>query len=297
MTDFYRLHEPLPSLESPVLVGMFTGWIDASGAAAAAWAAIDAATGARALVTFDGDLFLDYRARRPTMELREGLNTRLVWPEIVLKVGRTGDGRDVLLLGGAEPDSNWHRFADTVGALAVELGASQVVFLGAYPFACPHSRPSRLSCTTPSPELLASVPFIKSTLDVPAGMGAVLEHRFDALGLPAIGLWAQVPHYLGTMAYPGASVALLDGLAALTGVRIDSGSMRDEATAVRQRVDELVAANREHQSMVSQMESLYDTSLEQGAAGGGGPGLPATDLPSADELAAEVERFLRDQGD
>jgi hypothetical protein len=163
MTDAYRLHEPLPSLESPVLVGMFTGWIDASGAAAAAWAAIDAATGARPLVTFDGDLFLDYRARRPTMELREGLNTRLVWPEIVLKVGRTGDGRDVLLLGGAEPDSNWHRFADTVGALAVELGASQVVFLGAYPFACPHSRPSRLSCTTPSPELLASVPFIKST--------------------------------------------------------------------------------------------------------------------------------------
>jgi hypothetical protein len=98
------------------------------------------------------------------------------------------------------------------------------------------------------------------------------------------------------MAYPGASVALLDGLAARTGVRIDSGSMRDEATAVRQRVDELVAANREHQSMVSQMESLYDASLEQEAAGGG-PGLPATDLPSADELAAEVERFLRDQGD
>jgi hypothetical protein len=296
MTDAYRLHEPLPSLESPVLVGMFTGWIDASGAAAAAWAAIDAAIEARPLVTFSGDLFLDYRARRPTMELREGLNTRLVWPEIVMKTGRTTDGRDVVLLGGAEPDSNWHRFTETVGQVAVALDTSQVVFLGAYPFACPHTRPSRLSCTTPSVSMLAAVPYIKSTLDVPAGMGAVLEHHFDALGLPAIGLWAQVPHYLGAMAYPAASVALIDGLAALTGVRIDAQVLRGDAAAMRQRIDELVAANHEHQAMVTQMESLYDAALEHDAAGAGGPGLVSPDLPSADELAAEVERFLRDQG-
>lgn len=294
MTDTYRVHEALPALDAPVLVGMFTGWIDASGAAATAFSSLDAAVDARPLVTFDGDLFIDYRARRPTMELREGLNSRLVWPEIVLKVGRCPNGRDVLLLGGAEPDSNWHRFSTAVGALALELGVSQVVFLGAYPFACPHTRPSRLSCTTPSPELLASVPFVKSTLDVPAGMGAVLEHRFAELGLPAIGLWAQVPHYLSNMGYPAAGLALLEGLAALTDVTIDVTPLRHEATALRQRIDELVAANREHQNMVDQMEALYDASLEQEASGSG-PGIPPADLPSADELAAEVERFLRDQ--
>jgi proteasome assembly chaperone (PAC2) family protein len=299
MPDGYTPHDRFPTLDSPVLIGMLNGWIDASGAAAGALAAIDAECEARPLVTFDGDLFIDYRARRPTMELREGLNTRLVWPEIVLKAGRSVDGSDVLLLGGAEPDSNWHRFADTATGLAIELGARMVVFLGAYPFACPHTRPSRLSCSSPSAELLATVPFLKSSVDVPAGMGAVLEHAFVAKGIPAIGLWAQVPHYLGTMHYPAASLALLDGLAQMTGITVEATPLRDEAQAMRQRIDQLVGANDEHQAMVTQMESLYDASA--GEAGGAMPGtlggFGSADLPSADELAAEVELFLREQGD
>ena len=291
----YRLHEPLPELQSPVLVAMLTGWIDASGASAAAMATIDTATSARPLVTFDGDAFIDYRARRPTMELREGVNTRLDWPEIELKIGRDEAGADVLLLTGPEPDSAWRWFADVVSALCIELGVRMTVVLGAYPFAAPHTRPARLSCTSPSIELLQSVPFLKNSVDVPAGMGAVLEHAFVDRGVPALGLWAQVPHYLGTMTYPAASVALLNGLAQVAEIKIDATPLRNEAQIQRERIDQLLAANTEHRAMIEQLQAVYDEAGQQG--GSASAPLWADSMPTADELGAEVERFLRDQGD
>jgi proteasome assembly chaperone (PAC2) family protein len=288
----YRLHEPLPALVSPVLVVMLTGWIDASGAAAAAMTAVEAAADARPLVTFNGDVFIDYRARRPTMELREGVNTRLDWPEIELKVGRDGAGNDLLLLTGPEPDSSWRWFADVVSGLCVELGVRMVVVLGAYPFASPHTRSSRLSCSSPSTELIDSVPFLKNSVDVPAGMGAVLEHAFVDKGMPALGLWAQVPHYLGTMSYPAASVALIEGLAQVADLQIDASALQNEAEIQRERIDQLVSANAEHRAMIEQLETVYDQADQQT----GGAMWPES-IPTADELGAEVERFLRDQGD
>jgi hypothetical protein len=288
----YRLHEPLPALTTPVLVVMLTGWIDASGAAATAMTAIESASKARPLATFNGDVFIDYRARRPTMELREGVNTRLVWPEIELKVGSDEAGNDLLLLSGPEPDASWRWFADVVSGLCVELGVRMAVVLGAYPFAAPHTRPSRLSCSSPSVELVESVQFLKNSVDVPAGMGAVLEHAFVDRGMPALGLWAQVPHYLGTMSYPAAAVALLAGLAQIADVHIDGTRLEREAEVQRARIDQLVSANAEHRAMIEQLESVYDQADQHE----GGSMWPDS-MPTADELGAEVERFLREQRD
>jgi hypothetical protein len=290
----YELHELLPALESPVLVAMLTGWIDASGAAAAALAALEHQCRARPLATFDGDVFIDYRARRPTMELREGVNERLVWPDIELKVGRTESGDDLLLLSGPEPDAAWRRFADLVTGLTVDLGVRMAVVLGAYPFAAPHTRPSRLSMSSPSLDLVATVAFLKNSVDVPAGMGAVLEHAFAAKGVPALGIWAQVPHYLATMSHPAASVALLDGLAQVAGITVDRTALAAEAEIQRHRVDQLVGGNPEHRLMVEQLEAAYDASEPEVISAAFEQ---VAELPSADELAAEVERFLRDQGD
>jgi proteasome assembly chaperone (PAC2) family protein len=290
----YRLHEELPTLDSPVLVTMLTGWIDASGASAAAAAAVEASSGARLLATFNGDAFIDYRARRPTMELRDGVNTRLVWPEIELKVGRDSSGHDLLLLTGPEPDSAWRSFADVVTTLSIDMGVRMAVVFGAYPFAAPHTRAARLSCSSPSPELVESLSFLKNSVDVPAGMGAVLEHSFTDKGIPALGLWAQVPHYLGTMSYPAASVALLDGLARIADIHIDSAALKAESEIQRERIDQLVAGNAEHRSMIEQLETVYDQNDD--APSGEAP-MWSESIPTADELGAEVERFLRDQGD
>jgi hypothetical protein len=285
-----------PVVEAPALVVMLSGWIDASGAAAAAMQQVEQDSGAITFATFDPDLFIDYRARRPVMELRDGVSTRLVWPTIELKVGRDLDGHDLLLLTGHEPDSNWQRFSELVTTICGDLGVRIAVGLGAYPFGSPHTRTARLSCTTPSVDLARRVTYLRNSVDVPAGAAAVLEQAFHARGVPAIGLWAQVPHYIATMTYPGASVALLDGLGELAGLRFEIEDLRRQAIVQRQRLDELVAANPEHVAMLHQLEAAYDDMVAQTVEAV--PGLadvdPA-DLPTGDELAAEVEQFLRDQ--
>ncbi|HET9666560.1 MAG TPA: PAC2 family protein, partial [Desertimonas sp.] len=113
MSD-HRFVTDVPELVAPRLVVMLNGWIDASGAAAAAMSALEAECDARPFVQFDDDLYIDYRARRPILEVRSGVSTRLVWSSPELLLGRDGDGRDVLLLNGPEPDMAWHRFATTV---------------------------------------------------------------------------------------------------------------------------------------------------------------------------------------
>jgi hypothetical protein len=289
VSDPFILHEPLPLLDAPVLVVMLTGWIDASGAAAAAMTVVQEECSVRRLATFDGDSFIDYRARRPTMELREGINVRLVWSDIELHVGRDSGGHDVLTLSGPEPDAQWRRFADVVADLAVQVGVSKTVVLGAYPFAAPHTREPRLSTSSASADVVASVTYLKNSVDVPAGMGAVLEHAFQEKGVPAIGIWAQVPHYVSAMSYPAATVALLRGLDEVAGVHTDAAAVRHESIIQRQRLDQLVASNDEHQAMVRQLEELFDNQEQTvGLIGPGG-------IPTGDELAAEFEQFLRDQ--
>jgi proteasome assembly chaperone (PAC2) family protein len=290
----HRFVTQVPDLHEPVLIVMLSGWIDASGAAAAAMTALESECRATPLVAFDDDVFIDYRARRPLLELRDGVNARLVWMSPQLHVGRDPHGRDVLLLNGPEPDMAWHRFATVIGELAGQLGVVRMIALGAYPFAAPHTRPPRLSATSPSAEALAGLPFRLSSVDVPAGMSAALEHELHERGIASIGIWAQVPHYVASMSYPAASAALLDGLATATGITIDADELRREAELQRQRLDQLVEANEEHQAMVIQFERMYDAAEEttDTSAGGAAP----LELRSGDELAAEVERFLREQG-
>ena len=290
-----------PELRDPTLIVMLTGWIDASGAAAAAMATAAQACDAAPLVSFDDDLYIDFRARRPTLELRDGVSQRLVWSSPELQFGRDGSGKDVLFLSGPEPDMAWHRFAATIGELATSLGVARMVALGAYPFATPHTRPVQVSATSPSKDVLTRLPFRTSSVDVPAGMAAALEQSLHERGIPAVGVWAQVPHYVASMSYPAASVALLEGLETASGITVDAADLRREAVLQRERLDQLIEGNEEHQAMVSQFERLYDAAAEshengEGAPDEGQPGEGELELRSGDEIAAEVERFLRDQG-
>jgi hypothetical protein len=281
-----------PQLHEPVLVVMLTGWIDAAGAAAAAMTNLTRACESSPLLSFDDDMYVDYRARRPTMELRDGLNTNLDWATIEMRSGRSPDGRDVLFLVGPEPDMAWRRFGRAVATLAVEFGVTQMVSLGAYPFAAPHTRPARLSVSSPSSEVLAAVSFLRSSVDVPAGMAGVLEHAMHAQKIPAIGIWAQVPHYVSAMEYPAASVALLDGLKDVTGIAVEALGLRKDVDEQRSRLDRMVAERPEHQTMLSQLEELFDLAPDQEQADFDGEVL---ELRSGDEIAAEIQEFFRDQ--
>jgi hypothetical protein len=282
---------PIPKLNEPTMVAVLNGWIDAGGAARAAAEAIEDDAAASPIAEFDDDVYIDYRARRPIMELREGLNSVLNWERITLTLGRDQTGRDVLLLSGPEPDMAWHRFTRLVSDIAVLLGVRQFAHLGAYPFATPHTRPARISVTSPSQDMLMRVPYLRSSIDVPAGAAAALEHAMHERGIPSIGIWAQVPHYIASMTYPAASVALLDGLREVTDLVIDAANLRSDVMIQGRRLDTLVNANEDHMSMISQLEELYDSST-QPMPGTQGPMLQ---IASADELAAEVEEFQRRQ--
>ena len=284
-----------PMLHEPILIVMMTGWIDAAGAAAAAVQVVADECETAPMARFDDDTFIDYRARRPTMELRDGVNTKLRWNHIELLAGRSPAGRDVLVLMGPEPDMNWRRFSKAIGDIAVELGVTHMIGFGAYPFAAPHTRTPRLSCSSPSVDVLANVPFARSSVDVPAGMAAALEHTMHDRKIPALGIWAQVPHYVSSMTYPASSVALLDGLAEATGVRIAGAALRNEVGIQRERIDQMVADNVDHQLMVTQLESLHDAAVEDDADAA--DAAAEMRLKSGDEIAAEIQEFLRDQPD
>lgn len=274
-----------PDLIDPVLIVHFDGWIDAGVSAGAAVRHLITATGADPLVEFDTEWLLDHRARRPTMHIIDGVNAGIDWPTIELSAGRDTNDRDVLVLHGAEPDHNWRAFTAAIVDLADRFGARRAVALGAYPAAVPHTRPSRLTITSPTVDLARSNE-TEASLDVPAGMAAVLEQAFDAAGLEALTLWAQVPHYIPPGPYPAATQALIEGLEESAGVSVPSGELGERALTTRNRLDELVSDEESHKAMLSELERQHDRYGHDGET-----------LPTSDELAAEVEQFLRSQDD
>ncbi len=283
------LHEiaARPEVSEPALLVTLEGWIDAGLAAAGAMAHLRASLDSTLVATFDTEELLDHRSRRPVLHLVDGVNTGLTWPTIELRHGRDLDGRDVLLLTGAEPDLRWRAFITDVLALAGDLGVRIVVPMGAYPAPVPHTRSGRIATTATTPELAMRVGTERGTLDVPAGVHGALEEACGAAGMPAVGVWAQVPHYVSAMQYPGASAELIDAVSVAAGLRLDSSALHEAGRALRGRLDELVAAHEEHAQMVAALEAHYDA--EEGAR-------PATLLPSGEQLATEIERWLRHQG-
>ena len=281
----YTLHRAV-SAESPVLVLGMDGWIDAGLGGATAVAAVAASIPTEVVATFDSDTLLDHRARRPTVRIVDGVNTGLEWPEIELRAGRDPSGKDVLMLVGPEPDHQWRAFTGHVVDLARRFGVRLAVGLGAFPAPVPHTRPVRLASTATVDELAAQVGYVAGAIEVPAGIHAALERGFAEADIPAVGLWARVPHYAAGMPYPAASAALVDGLAAMAGLDLDAGDLASAAEVTRRRIDELIAQSDEHREMVSRLEAQAD---REDAA----PPLALEDLPSGDEIAAELQRFLR----
>ena len=281
------LHELLESETSSceVLICGIDGWIDAGGAAAQARSLLVAGLSRRTVARFDADVLIDHQARRPVMHLHDGVNTGVQLPEIVLDVASRPGQPSFLLLTGPEPSHRWRQFGREVVDLAERFDVRLVIGLGAYPAPVPHTRQARVVATATSPELAKRVGSIPGELDVPAGPEAVVERECFDRGIPAVGLWAQVPHYVANMPYPAATIALVEALAALTGIEVDVSSLATDVAGTAARIDELVAQNPEHQAMVRQLESIVDQQYF------------SEQLDSADDLEAELEAFLKQQGE
>jgi len=277
------------SFDRPVLVVALDGWVDAGLGADGAITALLSADSTELVATFDGEALIDQRARRPVVHISHGVNEGLTWPVIQMRAGTDRLGADICYLVGPEPDFRWPSFVTSVVTLARQLGVRLVVGLGAFPAPAPHTRPVRLAATAPreSAELVERVGIVQGEIDVPSGVWGALELAFGDAGIPTVGLWARVPHYVSGMAFPSASAALLDGLATIGDLSVDSTDLHTAADASLQQVDDLIAKSAEHTSMVRQLERTVD-------AAEGNP-LDVGTLPTGDELAAELERYLRDE--
>ena len=284
MAEMYDLIES-PELESPTLILGLDGWIDAGFAAANALGTILEDLDTMTVAVFDTDALLDHRSRRPIMHLLDGINTGLTWPSIELRAGADADGHDVLFLVGAEPDHRWRAFSEAVVNLAHHFGADTVLGLGAYPAPSPHTRPTRLVATATDPDMAHRIGSVGGRVDVPAGVHAAIERHSADEGLPATGLWAQVPHYAAVMPYPDGALSLIEGLRTYGGLHFPLGELVEDSRSTRTRLDELVSNSDEQIAMVRKLEQQADALGDAGNE----------PLPTGDDLAAELEQFLRDQ--
>jgi hypothetical protein len=231
-------------------------------------------------VTFDDDRLFDYRSRRPTLDIIDGTLHRLQWPSLKIH-HRAIDGRDLLVLHGPEPDFRWQELGDAVGEFCLRAGVAEWISLGAIPAAVPHTRPVPVLATASRDGLLheAEAKGPQGLLRVPSAALSSIELPVTEMGVPAVGFYAQVPHYVGGP-YAAASVSLLRHLARHLGVDLPMEELEQEQEAQRLRLDAAVAADEDVQEILQRLEQ----STEE-------------ELPSGDELAAEIERFLRGQAD
>ena len=276
-----------------VLVHDLAGDFDAAHAGRLAGAHLLAGLPSEVIARFDVDSLVDYRAHRPRMRLSGDRYESFAAPEILLYAMEDDAGVPFLLLHGTEPDYAWERFVAAVGQLVERLGVTSVVALQAIPMPVPHTRPVTVTAHSTRRQLIDSYPVYWGEMQIPGSISALLELRMGEAGVDALGVAAHVPHYLAGATYPAASVTLLEHLEKLTGLHLPIETLREAAETHRTEVDEQIARSSENIAVVAALEQQYDsfTAAREGTDLLGGSG----EVPSAEEIGAEFERFLAER--
>lgn len=292
--EIYQLTDDLPELGQPVLVQALTGFVDAGNATRLAREHLHATLDGQAIVTFDVDQLIDYRSRRPSMIFVEDHWERYDEPQLELRLLHDDAGTPFLLLTGPEPDLQWERFTAAMIALIDRLNIRLTIGLNAIPMAVPHTRPVGVTAHATRRELIAGYQPWLQRVQVPGSAGHLLEYRLGQNGLDAMGFAVHVPHYVAQAEYPAAAELLLASVSRTTGLLLPTEGLRTAAEAVRVDIDRQVAETAEAATLVRALEEQYDTVTHDRSdnllINQAGP------LPTADELGAELERFLAEQG-
>jgi len=292
-SELYELADDLPALDEPVLVQALTGFVDAGSAIQLFRENLLDKLETRVVATFDLDQLLDYRSRRPPMIFMEDHWESYETPSLALHLVRDQLGSEFLMLAGPEPDLQWERFIAAVTGLIERFGVKLTVGLNAIPMAVPHTRPVSVTAHATDQRLLGDRESWLQRVQVPASVGNLLEFRLGEQGKDAMGYAAHVPHYLAQTTYPAAAELLTDSVSASTGLALPTGELRKAAELVRADVDKQIADDEQAARLVSSLEAQYDAFLR-----GRENNLLAesdTPLPTAEELGAELERFLAEQ--
>jgi predicted ATP-grasp superfamily ATP-dependent carboligase len=281
-----RWHGAREELHRPVLLAAFEGWNDAGEAATTAVRFLARTLDARRLASIDAEEFYDFTVARPQVRLDEGMTRSIEWPDPVVDVARLPNGRHLLLLTGIEPALKWRTFTTEVAQLASSVGVEMALTLGALLADVPHTRPVRVTGTATDPELVAELGFTRSRYEGPTGILSVLLAACQSAGMRAASLWATTPHYLRETQSPKAALALVERVGRMLDFSVDTTELEIATAAYERQVDDMLSGEDDVADYVRRLE---EDGIEDEGDG------ETFDLPTSEELASEVEQFLRDQ--
>jgi len=278
----------LPNLRSPVLVCSFRGWNDAAASASTALGAVASSFDAQLIARIDPEDYFDFQSTRPTITLTDGQARKIDWPENNLIAARVpGADRDLVLLDGTEPNLRWRTFSETIAMAAETLGVEMVITLGALIAEVSHTLPVPITGLASDANLVEELELERSSYEGPTGIVGVVHDLCGQSGIDSASLWAAVPHYVAAVPNPKAALALLRRLEGLTGIAVEASELEEETSDYEEQIGRAVAANPEIEELVARIEAEQVDLL---AAEG-------DELPSADTIAREFQRFLRQRGD
>ena len=275
--------DDLPALRDPVMIAAFEGWNDAGDAASGAVEHCAAVWKAEPLTELDSEEYYDYQVNRPHVHLEADGSRRLTWPATRILVARLpATTRDVVLVQGIEPNMRWQQFTREILTLAAELDVRLVITLGALLSDTPHSRPVPVTGTATDLALGIRLRLEASQYEGPTGIVGVIQDACVRFGIPAVSLWAAVPHYVSTPPCPKATLALVRHIEEVLDIPVPLGDLIADARAWEIGVDEMAAEDDEVSDYVKELEEARDTA----------------ELPEAsgEAIAAEFERYLRRRG-
>jgi predicted ATP-grasp superfamily ATP-dependent carboligase len=289
-----------PTLHRPTIIAAFTGWNDAGDAASNSVRHLIEAWKAQPLAEIDPEEFTDFATVRPHVRLDAGMTRSIVWPTVGLWSASTPGG-DVILLLGPEPSLRWRLFGEQVMTVAGKFGATTLLTLGALLADVPHSRPVQLMGTATDQAMIERFDLQRSRYEGPTGIVGVLHDAASRVDLPSASLWAAVPAYASQVPSPKAALALVERACEMLGCPASTARLVADAGEYDARVSAFVGDDDDLIGYVSRLESLADSGELDDDDDDEAEEVVASEVTdesrlNSDELMAEVERFLRDQG-
>jgi predicted ATP-grasp superfamily ATP-dependent carboligase len=293
--DLYQVSPDAPEFDDVPMLYYLDGFIDAGGAGRLLTAHLLSSLEHTEVAKFDVDSLIDYRSRRPVMTFAKDHWETYDAPEISVSLLHDSDGVPFLLLNGPEPDHDWNSFITAVLAVATALRVRLAVGFHGIPMGVPHTRPLGVTAHATSTDLVEGYRPLVDRLQVPGSAAALLELRMGEEGRAAIGFAVHVPHYLAQAAYPAAAVTLLESVQRATGLSLPTDALREAAHRTDLEIARQVEGSDDVAEVVQALEQQYDAF----AAGRDEDGLladeAAENMPTAEELGAQFERFLAEQ--
>ena len=275
-------------LRRPLLVAAFEGWNDAADAATFAAGYLARHGGADQIAHIDPETHTDFQSRRPQVELVDGITRSIVWPTSSFWIARFPE-RDLVVLRGIEPSYRWKSFCRAVLEVHRATGCEMVVTFGALLADVPHTRRVKVTGTATDHELINRLSLEPSRYEGPTGIVGVLHEECRAAGIPSVSLWAPVPHYIASPPNPPASAAILDRFSRLTGITLDLSRVQETVARWRTQVDQVAADDDDIRGYVERLEARFDEADADETSTWG------EELPTGDEIADELEQYLRQQ--